>query len=164
MAYKDQEKRRKAQQRYEERNRAKRIEAQRIYKENNKEKSRESQHKYRLANKEKINKYHRRWCKTPTGRLCKQQSRNKRRALKFIPLNEYFEDSEAHHINDNEVVYIPKELHEQYPHNHKKIETMVVINAAVVRWLQSIYPYKCQKFVRASAQPIQKIARLDQMP
>jgi hypothetical protein len=41
----------------------------------------------------------------------------KRRALGFVPLNSFFVDSDAHHINKNDVIYIPRELHRSVYHN-----------------------------------------------
>jgi hypothetical protein len=41
----------------------------------------------------------------------------KRRALGFVPLNTFFINSEAHHINRSDVIYIPKEMHRSISHN-----------------------------------------------
>jgi len=157
MSYKDPEKQKEYLKKYREQD-----------KEKTKEKNREYQKRYRSKHKEKIKlrerKYYiqhpeikkeyrdthkeerkekrRKYSKTEKGKILNQKHRHKRRQLGFIPLNEPFDGCHAHHINTTEVVYIPKELHQSYPHNHKKIETMVVINAAIVKWLRrdSIHP------------------------
>jgi hypothetical protein len=57
----------------------------------------------------------------------------------FIPLNQWFEGSHAHHIDKEYVIYIPKELHTQIQHSQKNIESMIKINALVFKWLNSIH-------------------------
>jgi len=52
----------------------------------------------------------------------------KHRLLGFNPLNEYFEDSEAHHIDKNDVVYMLKKLHQSIWHCLKTGKGMEKIN------------------------------------
>jgi len=59
----------------------------------------------------------------------------KRRYLGFVPLNPYFEGSEAHHVDKVHVVYIPKSLHESIYHNVWNGHGMDKINAKVFEWL-----------------------------
>jgi hypothetical protein len=59
----------------------------------------------------------------------------KRRGLGFIPLNEWFDGSQAHHIDFECVVYIPKELHRSIYHNIWTDKGMVEINNKVFEWL-----------------------------
>ena len=67
-----------------------------------------------------------------------KKSHSKRRDLGFLELNEPFEGSEAHHINKDTVVHIPKELHKSIPHRLKDPISMTKINNAVVEWLIDI--------------------------
>jgi len=59
----------------------------------------------------------------------------KRRSLGFIPLNEPFEGSEAHHICRSFVIYIPKELHQSVWHNVWMGENMEEINKLAWQFL-----------------------------
>ena len=57
------------------------------------------------------------------------RKRAKRRQLGFIPLNKPFEGAEAHHIDENFVIYIPKEIHQNIRHSVWKQQNMDEINA-----------------------------------
>ena len=59
----------------------------------------------------------------------------KRRNLGFIPLNEPFPNSEAHHIDKMFVVYIPEELHKSISHNVWTGRNMELINDKAFEWL-----------------------------
>ena len=62
-----------------------------------------------------------------------QRAKSKRRGnMGFIRLNEWFEGSEGHHVDNNHVIFIPYDLHKQYWQDHKRPETMTLIN--VVAW------------------------------
>ena len=52
----------------------------------------------------------------------------KRRKLGFVPLNEPFEGAEAHHIDKERVIYMPKEYHRSVRHNVWTGENMALIN------------------------------------
>lgn len=60
---------------------------------------------------------------------------HKRRSLGFVPLNKPFAGSEAHHIDFELVVYIPKELHKSIPHCIFTGSRMTEINDKVFEWL-----------------------------
>ena len=64
---------------------------------------------------------------------------NKRhRLLGFIPLNQPFDDSEAHHIDRTYVIYIPKTLHHSIPHNVFTGYNMDILEDKILEWfLQS---------------------------
>ena len=53
----------------------------------------------------------------------------KRRTLGFNPLNSPFDDCEGHHINHDDVIYIPKILHKSVKHNQWAGKGMEKINA-----------------------------------
>jgi len=46
-----------------------------------------------------------------------KKQKAKRRQLGFIPLNKFFPNSEGHHINFEQVIYMPKELHQNIRHS-----------------------------------------------
>jgi hypothetical protein len=47
----------------------------------------------------------------------KARTLEKRRGLSFIPLNEWFVGCEAHHIDEEFVIHIPKEMHKSVYHS-----------------------------------------------
>ena len=59
-----------------------------------------------------------------------KKERNRRhRDLGFVPLNEYFKGSEAHHIDKDRVIYIPKEYHQSVRHCLETGRNMALINS-----------------------------------
>jgi len=72
-----------------------------------------SDHKlYREARREQFGvslcRYHR--CREEGHRV----SYARQRGMGFVALNEYFSGSIGHHVNDFDVVYIPREVHQLY--------------------------------------------------
>jgi hypothetical protein len=65
-----------------------------------------------------------------------KEHRAKRRKLGFIPLNELFENSQAHHIDFECVIYIPEQLHQSISHNVWTGQGMTEINDKVFEWLE----------------------------
>ena len=59
----------------------------------------------------------------------------RRRQLGRDTLNEYFEGSDAHHIDQQHIIYIPTKLHDSVRHSLNKPETMERINCKVFCWL-----------------------------
>ena len=59
----------------------------------------------------------------------------KRREFDFIPLNKPFEGADAHHIDKNYVIYIPKEVHQSIYHSVLKNINMDEINAVAFNYL-----------------------------
>jgi hypothetical protein len=59
----------------------------------------------------------------------------KRRVLGFVPLNTWFEHCEGHHIDQSDVIYIPKELHRGIRHNLSTGKRMEEINTRAFAWL-----------------------------
>jgi hypothetical protein len=94
--------------------------------------------KYKTYRKEYMKTYAKPYMKnyrqTLNGKKIIKTSEAKRRSLGFIPLNEPFDDSVAHHINKTFVVYIPKELHVSIPHNIHTGKGMNEINYKVFLW------------------------------
>ena len=94
--------------------------------------------KHYQENKEEISEYMAKNERTEKGKAIRKEANSRRRGLGFLELNEPFEDSEAHHINENTIVYIPKKLHKSIYHNLKTGQGMVEINNKVVEWLIEI--------------------------
>ncbi len=106
--------------------------------------------KHREKYKEKRNEYKKKYDKTPQGieskkksekkysqttygkenkRENKKKNKNKRkRNLGFNPLNTWFENSHAHHINLNDVMYVPKEYNKICYHNVFTGYNMEIVN------------------------------------
>jgi len=103
------------------------------YYQDNKEEIKEKRKEYREENKEKIKEY----SKTPKrkeGRKRRQAKR--RRNLGFNPLNVWFKNSEGHHINNTDVIYIPKKLHlNYYGHSILSNKNMEPINTVAFFFL-----------------------------
>ena len=65
--------------------------------------------------------------------LHKQQARRKRE-LGFNPLNNPFPGSAGHHINKDDVIYIPAIIHQKIPHSVKTGRNMGAINRYAYRY------------------------------
>lgn len=108
----------------------------RKYSENRKEMMTKSQKKYRELHRLEINQRAKEYRQTPKGQLNSKKCVNKRqRNLGFIPINKKFENSNAHHINKDFVIYIPQELHKSVSHNVFSNKNMKRINDIAFGWL-----------------------------
>ena len=67
--------------------------------------------------------------------IVRRRNSKRQRELGFIPLNEWFKGSEAHHIGKERVIYIPKEIHQSIRHNVWTGRNMVLINALAFDYL-----------------------------
>jgi len=101
---------------YRETHRKERVE----YCQANKEQISIQRKKYRKVHKKAIAEYNRqhRLEHREEGR----KDSSKQRGLGYNPLNEWFEGSETHHINNNDVVFIPKEVHRKFRSNGHNLE------------------------------------------
>lgn len=61
--------------------------------------------------------------------------KRRRKNIGFYPLNPRMLGSEGHHINSEQVVYIPNDIHRGIPHDHKIPETMIQINRIALEYL-----------------------------
>ena len=87
---------------------------------------------YRLSNKEKLKEYR----QSQLGKLTRSKIQDKRyRILGSELLNDWFEGCNRHHINQNQIICIPKDIHKQYRHDHKKLDMMVGINRIAFEYL-----------------------------
>jgi len=93
---------------------------------------------YYKEHQERIKEYNRQWKEEHPDRareLAKKQQNKRRRNLGFIPLNKYSEGFEAHHIDRNYVIYIPKEVHQNIRHSVLRNKNMDEINAVAFNYL-----------------------------
>ena len=90
-------------------------------------------------NKEKKDQQTKAWMKSHIERwreIERKVQSKRRRGLDFIPLNEWFEGCEAHHVDKERVIYIPKEIHQSIRHNVWTGENMDEINALAFNYLK----------------------------
>lgn len=77
--------------------------------------------------------------KIPKGMECKVRNKDKQRETRlnygWHPLNKHFEGSNGHHINKDDIIYIPAELHRQYPHAQKDKQSMKIINKKAFEYM-----------------------------
>jgi hypothetical protein len=75
--------------------------------------------------------------KTSKGKLSKSKSIAKRhRNLGYEIINNIFPNSHGHHINKDQVIFIPSELHlAHYGHRLDRPETMIKINRVAFKYL-----------------------------
>ena len=129
--------------------RERRQEIYRNWKQKNPEKVREHSKNWRQENKEHNKEYHkhwrqenkeyyRQWRKEHPDRvreIAKKQYNKRYRNLGFILLNKYSEGFEAHHIDRNYVIFIPREVHRSIYHSVTKNINMDEINAVAFNYL-----------------------------
>ena len=60
-----------------------------------------------------------------------------RRQLGFVSLNSRFEGSEAHHLDEEKVLYIPKKLHRSLYHDVFTGKNMSEINNKALEWFKN---------------------------
>jgi hypothetical protein len=63
----------------------------------------------------------------------------RKRELGFIPLNDYFPESEGHHLDKEHVLYIPNDLHKSIYHNIYTGQGMDEINKIAINWYIEYY-------------------------
>jgi len=85
-----------------------------------------------INNPEYFKQRQKQYSQTPQGKLTKRRHVSKRRNLGFFPLNEPFVDCEAHHISQNFVIFIPKEIHQSLYHNIWTWKNMDKINRLAI--------------------------------
>ena len=63
-----------------------------------------------------------------------KKSHAKRKEMGFSPLNEPFDGSCGHHVNNDQVIFVPEEMHRRY-HNLATGQGMAEINALAFQYL-----------------------------
>lgn len=59
----------------------------------------------------------------------------RRRGMGFVELNEKFSNAHAHHVDNEQVIYIPEKLHRSVSHNLKTRKGMQEINTLAFEYL-----------------------------
>ncbi len=118
---------------YQQEHKEEAKEYNRKYQQEHKEEAKE----YQQEHKEEAKEYQKKYEKTLKGKITRKKASSKRRNLKFNPLNKYFEESEAHHIDEINVIYIPTILHKSIWHDLKNNINMNEINLKAWDFLES---------------------------
>lgn len=99
------------------------------YHQKNKEKDNKRVIEWAKKNPERIRENNRKFSKTPKGKECNKRKKQKHyRELGWVLINKKFSGSEGHHVDRNNVIFIPIELHESIWHNVYTGKNMVAIN------------------------------------
>ena len=110
-------------------------------KDKNQDKYRAYSKQYNQQNKDKHKQITKTWIKNNKERwheLMRKVNSKRQRELGFVPLNEWFEGSEGHHIDKEFVIYMPKEYHQSVSHNVWTGKNMALINALAYDYLLEI--------------------------
>jgi len=101
--------------------------------------------KWHKNNPESIKLINQNWRKNHPEQLkiISKENKAKRRKLGFIPLNEPFEKSDAHHIDFEYVIYIPEQLHDSIKHCVWTGKNMEEINNLAWAFLHNAYIVGC---------------------
>ena len=108
------------------------------WKQRNSERVQEINKHWQQENKEHYNEYNRQWKEEHPDRVresAKKQKNKRYRQFDFIPLNKPFNGAEAHHIDKNYIIYIPKEVHQSIHHSVLRNKNMDEINAVAFNYL-----------------------------
>lgn len=134
-------------------------EIQKIYRQNNKAKVNAITKNWQETHRAEIRKWNKehkaeraksweKYVHTEKGKEERKRNRAKqyarRRGLGFIPLNSPFENTEAHHIDRDHVVYIPKKIHKEIRHSLDDKASMEKINTIALLYLPKL-PVKKRK-------------------
>ena len=65
----------------------------------------------------KVKSIHKKYRQSLKGKVMLKRASARRRQFGFVPLNEWFEGCEGHHIDFQRVIYIPKKLHRSVWHS-----------------------------------------------
>jgi len=110
-----------------------------LYRETHRNERSTYQKQWYEQNKDKERQLVKAWRKNHREQYHELGRRNsfKRRNLGFVPLNIYFKGSEAHHIDKDRVIYIPKNIHQSISHNVWTGKNMDKINQLAWEWIQA---------------------------
>ena len=109
------------------------LEYSRKYRQEHKEEIKQ----YQKANRQRLLNLTKQWKINHPGKMKEMTVRrtSKRRGLGFSPLNKPFKDSIGHHINKNDIIYIPEELHRSISHSIKTGRNMKEINKLAIKFI-----------------------------
>jgi len=86
-------------------------------------------------NKEEISIYMKKYNQSIMGKINHKKHDAKRRQLGFVLLNKPFDNCVAHHISENFIIHIPKEIHKSIYHNIWIWKNMNAINKLAIEYL-----------------------------
>ena len=97
-----------------------------------------SDHHYRQSRKGKTAEARggARYAQSDKGKITDARVKAKRkRNLDYKPINNWFPKSQGHHIDKENVLFIPEELHRSISHSQDDSASMKLINTAAFEWL-----------------------------
>ena len=126
----------KYQKIYRAKNKEKLAEHQKISREKKKEKTVKESWVYYQKNRGNILERVKKHARTNTGKISisKVYARRKR-DMGYIPLNNRFDGCEGHHVDNEQVIFIPAEMHRSNPHRQSDPKTMIKINKLAFDYL-----------------------------
>jgi len=107
---------------------------QKEYVNNNKEKVLQRQKDYYQKNKEEINENHREYYWIMDNWEQDKIRHAKLKGLGYKPINRPWKGCSGHHLNHNDVLYIPKEIHFKYWHSLKYTDKIKKVNDLSFEW------------------------------
>lgn len=133
---KNPEREKQNQLKYYEKNKDKLLSYAKQWRLENPEEMKERCKKWRIENPKKSKETVRKYRNTPKGKeINKKHNTLRARNLGSILINDWFIGCNRHHINSQDIICIPSEIHKQHPHNHKRPETMIEINRIAFEYL-----------------------------
>lgn len=105
------------------------------YRDTHKEEQKQRDKQHYIDNKEEMLTQNKIYMQTNKGKEVHKKHNSKRKELGFIPLNEYSEGCDAHHISQNFIIYIPMELHNSLYHNIWTWDNMEQMNKLAIEFL-----------------------------
>jgi len=127
----DREKRLESCRKWYINNKKNKSQYQKQYNENHQEQKSKYNKQYYENNREKAIEQKKQWNKDnpeKTKEIYARHKNKRERNLGFNPLNIFFKGSVAHHINKNDVIYIPKDIHKNISHCLETGRNMEKIN------------------------------------
>jgi hypothetical protein len=103
----------------------------------NPEEAKEKSNRWKRKNRERCRVQTKCWAKEHPERVSASYRKHtaKRRLLGFIALNGSFPGCEGHHVDNEQVIYMPKELHRSVYHRQSDGRGMEQINAVAYNFL-----------------------------
>lgn len=101
----------------------------------NREKKYNKRDQWNKSHPELVKSYKRKYNKTKRHRETMREIKAMRRCLGFFALNRPFNGCEGHHISQNFVIYIPKEIHKALRHNIWTWKNMEQMNKLAIEFL-----------------------------
>jgi hypothetical protein len=97
------------------------------------ERGRTTSKQWKMTHPEEVREYRRDWYRNHPEKA--REMKAKRRLLGFNQLNSWFLGCEGHHINPQDVIYMPRKLHRSVYHNQYTGKGMTAMNALAGQFL-----------------------------